>query len=148
MSDREFLPIPPAESATDPVHSPADMRQRWRALMGQLGFGDRVLWIGFVGADRRMVKVLIDLPLGNTPRRGDIENLMSALPEILTEVAPGGTVALLLTRPGRGPVSNLDRSWARLLAAAAEDHAVPLEPIFRAHDESLVEVSRGLKLAG
>jgi hypothetical protein len=67
MSHREVLPIPPIETATDPVHSAADMRQRWRALMGPLGFGEKLLWVGFVGPDRRMVKALSQIPLG--PRR-------------------------------------------------------------------------------
>ena len=31
--------IPPIDSATDPIHSPTDLGQRWRALMGPLGFG-------------------------------------------------------------------------------------------------------------
>lgn len=49
MSHHELLPIPPVETATDPVYSAADLCQRWRALMGPLGFGERLLWFGFVG---------------------------------------------------------------------------------------------------
>src|SRR2546423_14705767 len=45
---------PPMETATDPIHSAADMGQRWRALMGQLGFRERLVVIGFVGPDRGM----------------------------------------------------------------------------------------------
>ena len=52
MSHCELLPIPPVETATDPAHSAADMRQRWRALMGPLGFGERLLRFAFMGPDR------------------------------------------------------------------------------------------------
>jgi hypothetical protein len=45
---KEFLPIPPIESATDPIGFAADLRQRWRALMGEFGFGERLLWLAFV----------------------------------------------------------------------------------------------------
>ena len=67
MSNCDLLPIPPIGTATDPVHSPADMRQRWRALMGPLGFGEKLLWVGFVGPDRRMVKAISQIPLVPRP---------------------------------------------------------------------------------
>jgi len=50
MNAHEVLPH--IETATDPVNSPADLRQRWRALMGPLGFGEQLLWFGFIGPDR------------------------------------------------------------------------------------------------
>ena len=53
------------------------------------------------------------------------------------DLGPRNTVALLLTRPGRGPVSPADRVWSQTLTDMAERFAVPLEPIFRANDESL-----------
>ena len=31
--------------------------------MGQLGFGQRLLWIGFVGPDRCMIKAISQVPL-------------------------------------------------------------------------------------
>jgi hypothetical protein len=52
MTHHELLPIPPIETATDPVHSAADLRQRWRALMGPLGFEERLLWFGLIGPNR------------------------------------------------------------------------------------------------
>lgn len=148
MSHRELLPIPPIETATDPVHSAADMRERWRALMGQLGFGERLLWVGFLGADRRMYKTMSQIPLRAKPQPGLVEFVVSRLPFILTGLEPGSTVAFLLTRPGRGPVSNLDRDWAALLAKTAAAYGVPIEPIFRTNDETLVEVTPELKLTG
>jgi len=141
MSYRELLPIPPIDTATDPVYSAADMRQRWRALMGPLGFGERLLWFGFVGPDRRLTKVLSQVPIGRMPESKIVENLMSALNQLLGDAGSGTTVALLLTRPGSGAVSDADRQWSASLTETAAQFDVPLEPIFRAHDESLVQIS-------
>lgn len=134
-----YIP-PPIESATDPIHSVSDMGQRWRALMGPLGFGERLLWVGFVGPDRCMVKALSQLRLGPRPKRAQVAGMMVALPDLLKEFKPGTTVALLLSRPGKGPISDADREWAALLTELAEAHGVPIEPVFRANDESLVQV--------
>ncbi len=140
MRHAEHEPIPPIDTATDPVASAADLRQRWRALMGPLGFGEKLLWIGFLGPDRRLVKTMSQLPIGPRPRAAILKNLMSALRTLLDDMAPGSTVALLLTGPGDGPVSSTDRVWSKSLTAMAERFAVPLEPIFRANDESLLQV--------
>ncbi len=140
MTAPELLPIPPIDTATDPVYSAADMRQRWRALMGPLGFGEKLLWIGFVGPDRCMYKTLSQVPLGSRPKRGLVESVVSQLSRVLNGLETGTTVAMLLTRPGPGPISHLDRQWSSLLTEVATEFGVPLEPVFRANDDSLVEV--------
>ena len=140
MSPVELLPIPPVGSATDPIFSTADLLQRWRALMGPLGFGERLLRCVFVGPDRRFTKILLDVPIPSTPDPDVLVNLLPALSAILDEREPGTTVAFLLTRPGRGRVSNADREWATIVIACAGRFDVPTEPFFRANDESLVLV--------
>ncbi|WP_006246958.1 hypothetical protein [Mycolicibacterium tusciae] len=140
MSRRELLPIPPIETANDPVHSAADLRQRWRALMGPLGFGERLLWIGFVGPDRCMIKAISQVPLRAAANAEVAESVMSGLRDMLLDFPEGTTVACLLTRPGVGPVSHLDRQWSTLLSGVAAEYEVPIEPIFRANDEALVQV--------
>jgi len=52
-----------------------------------------------------------------------------------------------LTRPGVGGISRLDRQWATLLAEVAVAREVQLEPIFRANDESLVQIEPELSTA-
>jgi hypothetical protein len=140
MHTKDFLPIPPIETATDPIGSPADLRQRWRAVMGELGFDERLLWVGFVGADRRLYKTMTQVPICSQATSRTIEFIMSRLPRVLASLDPGTTVALLLTRPGRGPISTDDRVWSVALTDAAELFGVPVEPIFRANDEALVLV--------
>jgi hypothetical protein len=137
MSHHDLLPIPPIETASDPVYSAADLRQRWRALMGPLGFEERLLWFGLIGPDRCFAKKLSHVPVCPRPQGRILWNLMSALRTLLDDLGPGNTVALLLSRPGRGPVSPTDRVWSKTLGDIADRFAVPLEPIFRANDESL-----------
>jgi hypothetical protein len=140
MSHSELLPIPHIETATDPVHSAADLRQRWRALMEPLGFGQRLLRFAFIGPDRRLIKVLTDIEIGPHPELPVAENIMSALQTLLGGMEEGTTVAFLLSRPGRGPVSNGDRRWSTWLTESAKRFNLPIEPIFRANDESLLRV--------
>ena len=108
MSHRELLPIPPIETANDPVRSAADLRQRWRALLGPLGFEERLLWFGLIGPDRCFTKKLSQVQIRPRPQGRIIWNLMSALRTLLDDLRPGTTVALLLTGPGRGPVASAD----------------------------------------
>ncbi|SBS75961.1 conserved hypothetical protein [uncultured Mycobacterium sp.] len=133
----DLLPIPPMETATDPIGSPADLRERWRALMGPLGFGERLLWIGFVGPDRRMHKALTQMPIGRLPDRSVIEELLAGLVTVVQESAPGSTLAVLLTRPGSDGISAEDRRWSKVLTDAARTSGAPLEPLFRANDREL-----------
>jgi hypothetical protein len=141
-----YIP-PPIQTATDPIHSVADMGQRWRAVMGPLGFSERLLWIGFVGSDRRMVKALSQVPLGPRPRRPIVKTTMTALLDVLDGLKDDTSVALLLTRPGKGPISDADRQWSTLLTDVAAELGVPIEPIFRANDDSLVLVEPKMKAA-
>lgn len=136
-----LLPIPPIESATDPIDSPADLQQRWRALMQELGFGERLLRFTFIGPDRRFVKILTDMEIGVRPQPDGLDNLMFALRQLLDDMGIGHTVAFLLTRPGRGGLSNNDRRWCAAVIYAANRHAIPIEPMFRANDEALVPLT-------
>jgi hypothetical protein len=142
MSHPELLPIPPIETATDPVYSAEDLRQRWRALVGPLGFEERALWFGLIGPDRCFTQKLSQVPIRPRPRGRILWNLMSALRTLLDDLEPGTTVTLLLSGPGRGPISSIDLMWSKSLADMAERFAVPLEPIFRANDESLEMVPK------
>lgn len=98
------------------------------------------LWLALVGPDRRLTKVLSHVPIGPLPESRIMKNLMSALQSVLNEAVAGTTVALLLSRPGRGAISPTDRQWSRYLTEMAAQFGVPLEPIFRANDDSLVRV--------
>ena len=44
---------------------------------------------------------------------------------------------MLLTRPGRNPLDDADRSWARCLTSAAEQLSVSMWPVHFANDVEL-----------
>lgn len=130
--------IPSIETATDPIHTDADMGERWRALLGPLGFGQRMLWVGFVGADRCMHKVLSQVPVGRSPHRDLVTDLMIGLSALLdTDFEAGTSVALLLTRPGSDRGVADDHRWAQQLTEAAHRAGVPIEPIYLANDRAI-----------
>jgi hypothetical protein len=137
MSHSELLPIPPIQTACDPVYSTQDLRERWRALMGPLGFGHRLLWFGLIGPDRCFAKKLSRIPIRPRPRGRIVWNLMSSLRTLLDDLEAGTTVALLLSGPGRGPASTIELLWSKSLTDMAERFAVPLEPMFHANDEAI-----------
>jgi hypothetical protein len=56
----------------------------------------------------------------------------------LRDFFDGGAVALLYTRPGRRPMNDDDRSWARSLTRAARQVEIPLWPVHFANDEELL----------
>ncbi len=115
--------------------------------MGPLGFGERLLRFVFVGPDRCFVKILTDVEIGTRPDPDLVGNLMSALAELLDDREPGTMVAFLLTRPGRGRVTEADREWASVVAAQAEEFGVPIEVFFRANDDAVIEVTPAASVA-
>lgn len=141
MKHTELTAIPPPETATDPIRSDADLRQRWRALMGPLGFGERLLRFVLVGPDRCFVKILTDIEVTSVPDPAFIADLMAQLSDFLEQLESGTSVAFLLTRPGSGPVSRIDRRWAELIRECAADFEVPVEPFHRANDDALVHIA-------
>ncbi|WP_299574491.1 hypothetical protein [uncultured Williamsia sp.] len=134
-------PIPPLESAEDPFTSPEELRQRWRALMGPLGFSEPLVWVAPVHPDHTLHKALIQVERTLVPDSYLADLLMLRLSELIdgNEDHVSG-FALLLTRPGSNGVSHWDRGWARLLANAARVFDVPVESIFRANARDVREV--------
>lgn len=130
--------IPAIETATEPINSAADLHDRWRALMGNLGFGERLLWLGFVGTDRTMYKTLSQVPVGRSPDHKFVENLLATMQSVVDGYEPGLSVALLLSRPGVDGLSAEDRLWSQALKRGAARFGLPIEPMFRANDAAIV----------
>lgn len=138
--------IPEIDTAQDPIGSPADLRQRWRALMGPLGFSEALLWFAFIDPDHRIIPKLNRLALPDTADPMLIELLMTRLGETIGDV-PGVTIAVLLTRPGSDGLTETDCAWARLLTDLARRHRVPMHPIHRANDVELVALTLAAEAA-
>ena len=65
-----------------------------------------------------------------------LDGMMAVLGEMLNE-APGGSVALLLARPGSASMTPDDRGFAQAVTTAARRSGVPLEPLHLATDEEV-----------
>ncbi|WP_322937892.1 hypothetical protein [Nocardioides bizhenqiangii] len=124
------------------INSQADLERVWRGLMEPLGFTRTSLWIVFLHPDGRPHKTLIEVPVpdGRLVPDPTAPELLDLLAEWTTDQVPGGRVAFLRTRPGRGGLDRSDRLWAAALYAAAQVAGVPCEVVHAANDDRLVPV--------
>jgi len=106
--------------------------------MGPLGFGQARLWIAFLEPSAMMSAQLVQIE--DIPRWADAQ-LCGALLEMCGHIIGrdglGGSVAFLLTRPGRNPIDDADRSWASGLTSAAQQHSASMWPVHFANDAEL-----------
>lgn len=110
--------------------------------MGPLGFSKRSLWLTFIDDEDRMTPVIV--PIDDLPRQPDLPRiplLADTCEHILATSVPGGSVAMLLSRPGRAGVCDTDRRWSRALYAAADDR-FPMRPLHLATPAQIVVLSR------
>ncbi len=135
--DDDIPPLLPVHEMP-PVRTQHHLYLHWRALMGPLGFSERLVWVSLLddgGFQTPVLTQIADLPAH--PDDEMLARLMGAFSEVLHTHAEGGSVALLLSRPGRAPMTESDRAWARGLMSAAERAGVPMRPIHLANDEEL-----------
>jgi hypothetical protein len=124
---------------TTQVRTAPELEQLWRALLEPLGFGRRTLWLQLLAEDGLPAPQIIqidDVPLEPDDRA--CRSLMGICSQVLEENAPGGSVAILLSRPGRDGMRDDDRRWARDLTAAGADASVDLWPVHFANDSRLL----------
>ncbi len=126
----------------DRITSQADLEQVWQTLMEPLGFTRTSLWMVFLHPDGRPHKTLIEVPAPDDMVAPDptAPELLDLLEEWTTEQVPGGRVAFLRTRPGRGGLDGSDRLWAAALYAAAQLAGVPCEVVHAANNDRLLPV--------
>jgi hypothetical protein len=120
------------------IRNPDDLCLRWRALMGPLGFGRPRLWLAFLEPDDKMSAQLTQIE--DIPRWADSTmcgSLLELCGHVVGRNSAGGSVAMLLTRPGRNPMDDADCSWARYLTSAAKQHRVSMWPVHFANDVEL-----------
>jgi hypothetical protein len=130
--DDEIPPLlPPDEMAS--VTDQATLHHTWRALMGPLGFADRQLWVLFLSADGRPLGVT---PVHDVPPRLDADEA-DLLMALLGEAGDDMSVAFLYARPGRGPRTADDLTWASGLVRACRAAGVPTWPVHLADDRQL-----------
>jgi hypothetical protein len=106
--------------------------------MGPLGFSRPRLWLAFLEPDDTMSAHLTQIE--DIPRWADstmCRSLLELCHHIVGRSGAGGSVAMLLTRPGRNPMDEADRSWAAHLTSAAERLGVSMWPVHFANDVEL-----------
>ena len=137
-SSFDDIPDPIRPTDQPPIRTDLDLHRFWRMVMGPLGFSRRSLWISFTDGDGRVSPALQQID--DVPRRaGHADG--AALMELLAHLRDGyagGAVAICYSRPGRGPMSTDDRSWAHVLNQAAARFDVPLWPMHFANDSALL----------
>ena len=120
------------------IRNSDDLCLRWRALMGPLDFGRPRLWIAFLEPDNMMSASLTQIE--DIPRRADSKmcgSLLEMCRHVVGRNGAGGSIAMLLTRPGRNPMDDADRGWARGLISAADHLSVAMWPVHFANDVEL-----------
>ncbi len=136
--------IPPLRRPEDmaPIRGQADLHHHWRALMGQLGFSRRTLWVQLIGRDDRCAPALVQIE-GLEPEPDDLflANLMQICSHFVGETATYGRVAMLLSRPGRRELTASDRVWAARLHRASRLASIPCEPLHLANDDEVRVIS-------
>jgi hypothetical protein len=123
------------------VRTVADLTSTWRALMGDLDFTERRLWLLFLETGGRLAGPLLtldDLPDG--PYDLEVDEVVTVCRDILDGPGGGGSVAMLLTRPGREAWHVGDRAWARYLTAATHRLGGQVWPVHRANERQLAVV--------
>ncbi len=124
-----------------PIRTQADLWRHWRAMMGPLGFSERLLWVLFVDSDGRvtpMVEQFSDLP--RLPDRPLVDSLMQICARVCADCGLD-SVAMLLSRPGRAGITSAERTWAQRLTEAAAPAGVRMWPVHLANDHALVTVT-------
>ncbi|MBA2529495.1 MAG: hypothetical protein H0V19_05955 [Euzebyales bacterium] len=140
MTEDHLPPLRRPED-TPPIRTQADLERHWRTLMGPLGFSERLLWVLLLAADGRVTPVLQQI--GDLPQLPDVpmvDALMRVFRQICDELG-NGSVAVLLSRPGRAGITPAERTWARRLTDAAAASGVRLWPVHVANDDELAPVT-------
>ena len=133
-------PIPHVDTVDDPFHSTDDLRERWRALLGPLGFSESLLWVKPVFDDITLSRFTLQIEQDMAPSPTLADLLMLRLSDLMDHDDEIVGWALLLTRPGDDNLSSWDQGWTRALTLAAASLDVPIEPVFRANCRDVREV--------
>lgn len=131
---------PPLSRPEDmpPIHTQEDVCQTWRALMGELGFSQRYLWFIFVAADGRLVPHINQVEgMPVVPADGDCAKFIRVVGQVIADLDPTLTVAVLWSRPGSAAATGADIAWAKQLTAEARTQHVRMWPVHLANDVDL-----------
>jgi hypothetical protein len=121
------------EVADLPIHSQADLDRLWRALVGDLGFSHRRLWVLLVCDDGRPIPHVVQVDEIPELPGDDLVHLLEMCQHLDDEAA----VAVLLSRPGSDGLTATDKAWGAALLAAARATGVSCWPLHVANDVAI-----------
>lgn len=127
----------PPEDQT-PLASTTDLTAVWQRIVAWEPFRFRSVWLLFIDSAGRPAGPLItvdDLPDG--PYAVGLDELVDLCRGIIGGPGGGGSVAILMTRPGAGRWTVSDRAWGRFLIRGAEELGEPVWPVHLAHSQLL-----------
>jgi hypothetical protein len=125
--------LPPHEMP--PVRSLDDLERHWLAIKGPWGFSQPQLFcLLFDDAGLTLPHIVNIKDCAAEPDRLLLDNLMLTMTEVLTDTAPGGSLATMFARPGGAQLSASDRAWARGLTDAAVPAPINVWQVFLASD--------------
>ena len=102
----------------EPVRTDAELRQRWQEVVASEPFDERTLWLIWFDAGGQMLPVV--MPVDELPRHPHgqtLDGLRHVAASVLEDQAPGGSVAMLLSRAGPPSADACDRAWAQALGS-------------------------------
>lgn len=134
--DNEIPALRPFDQM-DSIRDAHDLLAYWRALMGELGFSERVLWLLFVRRDGTAMPHLTQVAELPEYPDSDLSGLMTVCEEVSATIGEGTCVAMLLSRPGSGGLDASDRAWGARIVEAASRHRVGLHPLHVANDQQI-----------
>ena len=127
-SDGPIVPLTKPENMP-PVLSNEDLRQRWRSLMGDGGFGRTSLYlIWFEPSGRQMPLVMPIDDLDESFDQAGARQLMWVAENAVKDV-PDLSLAMAFTRPGSSMITERDRLWGRALQEAIAATPIKVWPL-------------------
>jgi hypothetical protein len=121
------------------VRTQADLEATWRRLMEPLGFSRHSLWIMLIEPDDRPLPHLVEIDdAHHLPPDLDHDEFGHFARHLVDDLAPGGRLAILRSRPGGGGPDADDLGWARALVGACRRAGVPTEVVHLATDTDLL----------
>jgi hypothetical protein len=127
----------PPEDQT-PLASTTSLTTLWQQIVAWEPFRFRSMWLLFIDPEGRPSGPLITIDdLADGPYAVGLDELVDLCRGILDGPGGGGSVALLMTRPGGPPWTVSDRAWGRFLLHGADEIGEPVWPVHLAHDQLL-----------
>jgi len=118
-----------------------EVERFWQTLIRPLGWRHRSVWFVVIGPDDLPIPAMNEID--ELPDLADglvADRLAAGLRRILDRVEPDGRLALLISRPGAGGLTDEDRCAAGSLYAGCRRHRLPVEVIHVATDTEVLPV--------